>query len=69
MQLESVGYHRLMTSLVYLGIVLARAEGPPTIKNAQDAKYWVYTCLHRENPRSADLRESTKRQYPKQPPI
>jgi hypothetical protein len=63
MQLESIGCHRLMTSLVYLGIVLARAEHPPTIKNAQDAKYWAYTCLHWENPRSGNLRESTKWQY------
>ena len=50
------------------GIVLACAEGPPTIKNAQDSKYCAYACLHWENLRSGNLRESTKRQYHKQPP-
>jgi hypothetical protein len=34
MQLESIACHRLMTSLVYLGIVLARAEGPTNLKAA-----------------------------------
>ena len=62
MQLESIACHRLMTSLVYLGLVLARAEGP-TIKDAQDSKNCAYACLHWENPRSGNLRESTKRQY------
>ena len=47
------------------GIVLACAEGPHD-KNAQDSKYCAYTCLHWENPRGANLRESTERKYHKQ---
>jgi hypothetical protein len=35
MQLERVGCHQLMTSLVYLGIVLARAEGPHDKKRSR----------------------------------